>query len=60
MNFTEIFLVIWVSSVSGEALTTAGPMTMTQCQEAKRVVQTWASKTKSVTALCLPPFKGKS
>lgn len=53
MEYLGMFLIVWVSTVNGVAITTAGPMSVDACNAAKIAAQSRASQTQSVTALCV-------
>lgn len=52
-EYIGVFLIVWVSTVNGVAMTTAGPMTAEECKTAKATAQARANKNTSVTALCV-------
>jgi len=52
-EYIGTFLIVWISTTQGVALTTAGPMTESACEAGKITAQARASKTISVTAICI-------
>lgn len=53
MTFLDTFLIVWVSTVSGVAITTVGPLTADACKVGKIAAQSRATPTTSVTSLCV-------